>query len=93
MTFFRRFVRALALMPVIVQGVQSLYLYPAGSPAPDPGNGRMRRAAVTIAIASFNGTASVWPREVRDPAAFTEGLGQIVDGIVACLMASIWTSK
>ena len=93
MTFFRGFVRTLALMPVIVQGVQSVYLYPAGWSDPDPGNSSKRHAAVTIAAASFKGIDSAWPGEVHDPGAFIAGLGQIVDGIVTCLIASIWAPK
>ena len=39
---------------------------------------------------SINMTQAVTEKTIVDAASFTGGLGQIVDGVVACLNASIW---
>jgi hypothetical protein len=43
-----------------------------------------------IVGAAINIADAVSTQQVADAETFTAGLGQIVDGVVACLNASIW---
>lgn len=82
MSFLKVFLRGMALLPSVVQGVETLYGAKAGR--------RKRQAAVAILHASLSVAEAAESTAIADPAKFGEALGVIVDGVVACLNASIW---
>lgn len=83
MSFLTVLLRGLALLPSVVQGVETLYGAKAGR--------QKRRAAVAILSASLDVAEAAGAVQIGDPVRFAEALGVIVDGVVACLNASVWS--
>jgi hypothetical protein len=82
MNFLQVFLRGVALVPSVIQGVESLFGSKTGAQKKD--------AVVSIAMAAINVTNAVEQKTVLDPASFSQGLGQVIDGVVMCLNASLW---
>lgn len=82
MEFLQVFLRAVMLLPGIVQGVEALYGAKTGQ--------QKREAAVEMVGAAISVVDAVGNKTIVDSAKFTEALGVIVDGVVACLNASVW---
>lgn len=82
MNFLKLFLRGVALLPSVIQGLEALYGAKSGEQKKD--------AALSIVQASMNVTDAVQQKSVVDASGFTKGLGTIVDGVVACLNASLW---
>ncbi len=82
MNFLKLFLRGVALLPSVVQGIEALYGAKTGAQKKD--------AALSIVQASINVTDAVQQKTVVDASGFMAGLGAIVDGVVACLNASVW---
>ena len=70
------------LLPSIVQGVEALYGAKTGQ--------QKRDAAVEMVGAAIGVVDAVGNKTIVDSAKFAEALGVIVDGVVACLNASVW---
>lgn len=82
MNFLMLFLRGVTLLPSAVQGVEALFGAKTGAQKKD--------AALSIVSNAINVTDAVKGKTVIDGTGFTAGLGQIVDGVVACLNASLW---
>ncbi len=82
MEFLRLFLRSIALLPSLVQGVEALYGAKTGAQKKD--------AAIEIVGSSINMADAVSSKQIADSGKFTAGISMIVDGVVACLNASIW---
>jgi hypothetical protein len=82
MDFLKLFLRGIALLPSLVQGVEALYGAKTGAQKKD--------AAIAIVGSSINMADAVSTKQIADSGKFTEGLNLIVDGVVECLNASIW---
>ena len=82
MEFLKIFLRSITSLPTLVQGVESLYGAKTGV--------QKREAAIAIVGSAIDVADAVSTRQIADSAAFTAGLGTIVDGVIACLNASIW---
>jgi hypothetical protein len=82
MNFLNLFLRGVTLVPSVIQGVEALMGAKSGAQKKD--------AALGIVSSAINVTDAVANKTVFDGAAFTAGLSQIVDGVVACLNASVW---
>ena len=76
------FLRGVALLPSVIQGVEALFGAKTGAAKKD--------AALSIVTAAINVVDAVEQKTIVDSAAFTSGLSVVVDGVVACLNASIW---
>ena len=85
MNFLKLFLRAIALLPSLVHGVEALYGSQTGA--------QKRAAAVSMVSAAIHGADALGDKTIVDPEKFTAALGTIVDGVVACFNASIWASK
>ena len=85
MDFLKLFLRALSLLPSLIQGVEALYGVQTGE--------QKREAAIAMVGASINVADAVASKTIVDAAKFTSALGVIVDGVVACLNASIWSKS
>ncbi len=83
MEFLKLFLKAVALLPTLVQGIETLYGAKSGA--------QKREAAINIVGAALNVADAVATKQIVDAAQFTAALGVIVDGVVACLNASIWS--
>jgi hypothetical protein len=82
MEFLRLFLRSIALLPTLVQGVEALYGAKTGAQKKD--------AAIELVGSSINMADAVSSKQIADAGKFTAGLNMIVDGVVECLNASIW---
>jgi hypothetical protein len=82
MDFLKLFVRGIALLPSLIQGVEALYGAKTGAQKKD--------TAIAIVGSSINMADAVSSKQIADSGKFTEGLDLIVDGVVQCLNASIW---
>ncbi len=83
MEFLKLFLRSIALLPTLIQGVETLYGAKTGA--------QKREAAINIVGTALNVADAVAAKQIVDGAQFTAALGVIVDGVVACLNASIWS--
>ena len=82
MDFVKLFLRSIALVPGVVQGVESLFGVETGA--------QKKAAAVEIVGAAINLAKAVSLKHIADADKFTAGLSQIIDGVVDCLNASMW---
>jgi hypothetical protein len=85
MEFIKLFLRNISLVPSLVQGVEALYGAKSGAQKKD--------AAISIVSSSLNVADAVSTKQIVDSAKFTAGLNLIVDGVVACLNASLWAKE
>ncbi len=82
MNFLTILLRGITLVPGVIQGVESLFGSKTGA--------QKRDAALSIVGSTINLADAVSQKNIADGPSFTAGLGQIIDGIVACLNASVW---
>lgn len=82
MGFLVLFLRGLALLPSVIQGVEALFGAKSGE--------QKKEAALSIVTSAINVANAVEQKTIVDSTGFTAALGTIVDGVVACLNASIW---
>ena len=85
MNFLKMFLRSIALVPSLVQGVEALYGAQTGA--------QKREAAVAMVGSAIHVADALADKTIVDPEKFAAALGTIVDGVVACLNASIWAGK
>jgi hypothetical protein len=74
-----------SLVPGVVQSVEGLFGSKSGADK--------KQAAITAVGSAINLTDAVSSKQVVNADQFQSGLGQVIDGIVACLNASIWAKK
>lgn len=82
MTFLAKLLQGIAFIPAIVTGIESLF----GS---KNGNDK-KQAALSFIGAALSMTEALTNREIIDEARFRDGLSKVIDGVVACLNASVW---
>jgi len=80
--FLKLFLRGIALLPSLIQGVEALFGAKNGEQKKD--------AALTVVTSAINVVDAVTQKQIVDGPGFTAGLSTIIDGVVACLNASIW---
>lgn len=52
-----------------------------------------KAAALSFAQAAVGATDAVANKNIVDGSKFQDGLGKVIDGVVACLNASVWAGK
>lgn len=52
-----------------------------------------KAAALSFVNSAVSATDSVAGKTIVDPNKFQDGLGKVIDGVVACLNASVWANK
>lgn len=82
MNFLKLFLRGVALIPTVVQSVETLFGSKSGE--------KKKEAALHIVTAALKITDAIEQRSIVDPTAFSAGLSNVIDGVVACLNASVW---
>lgn len=85
MEFLKLFLRSIALVPSLVQSVELLYGAKTGAQKKD--------AALSIVSSSIHVADAVSQKQIADAPRFTQGLEQIVDGVVECMNASLWAKN
>lgn len=82
MNFMKLFLRGIAILPSLLQGIESLYGAKTGD--------QKKAAALDVVSSAIKMTDAIASKTILNADGFTAGLGAIVDGVVACLNASIW---
>jgi hypothetical protein len=82
MNFLKLFMRAIALIPGVVQGTEALFGAQTGE--------QKKKVAVEIVGAAINIADAVTMKHIADADKFEVGLGTLIDGVVMCLNASLW---
>ena len=82
MNFLKLFLRGIAILPSLIQGIEQIYGAKTGTDKRD--------AALEIVSSAIKMTDAVAAKNIVKADEFTKGLGTVVDGVVACLNASIW---
>lgn len=82
MNFLKLFLRGIALLPSLIQGVESLFGAKTGQQKKD--------AALSIVTSAIGVTDAIAQKQIVDAPNFAVGLSTVIDGVVACLNASIW---
>jgi hypothetical protein len=85
MDFLKLFFRTVTLLPGVIQGTEELFDKQSGE--------QKKKAALEIVGAAINITDAVTMKHIADADGFTAGLGSIIDGVVACLNASVWAKQ
>jgi hypothetical protein len=85
MDFLKLFLRAIVLIPGIIQGTEAMFGAKTGE--------QKKKAAVEIVGSAINIADAVTMKQIADSGRFTEGLSAIIDGVVTCLNASIWAKQ
>jgi hypothetical protein len=81
MNFVKLFLRAIGLIPGVVQGTEALFGAKNGE--------KKKAAALEIVGAAINIADAVTMKHIADSEKFTEGLSSVIDGVVECLNASL----
>ena len=82
MNFMKLFLRGIAILPSLLQGIENLYGAKTGD--------QKKAAALDVVSSAIKMTDAVASKTILNADGFTTGLGMIVDGVVACLNASLW---
>jgi hypothetical protein len=85
MDFLKLFLRAIVLIPGVIQGTEAMFGAKTGE--------QKKKAAVEIVGSAINIADAVTMKQIADSSKFTEGLSAIIDGVVTCLNASIWANQ
>ena len=85
MDFLKLFLRTIVLIPGVIQGTEAMFGAKTGE--------QKKKAAVEIVGSAINIADAVSMKQIADSGRFTEGLSAIIDGVVACLNASIWAKE
>ena len=82
MNFLKLFLRGVAVLPSLIQGIESIYGAKTGE--------QKKAAALDVVGAAVKMGDLVANKTILNADGFTSGLGLVIDGVVACLNASIW---
>jgi hypothetical protein len=85
MDFLKLFLRAIVLIPGVIQGTEAVFGAKTGE--------QKKKAAVEIVGSAINIADAVTMKQIADSGRFTDGLSAIIDGVVTCMNASIWAKQ
>jgi hypothetical protein len=85
MNFLATLLRGIAFIPSVVQGVESVFGHKSGTDK--------KEAALNFVASALSITEAVTKKQIVEVDKFRGGLGQIIDGTVACLNASAWAKS
>ncbi|HXZ78495.1 MAG TPA: hypothetical protein VEG30_01100 [Terriglobales bacterium] len=83
MSFLAKLLQGFSFIPAIVQGIESLFGGRAGTDK--------KQAALSFISSALSMTEAVANRDIVDDSKFHEGLSKIIDGVVECMNASVWS--
>ena len=85
MNILAKLLQGLTFVPGIVQSAEEVFGAKTGA--------TKKAAALTFVNSAVSATDSLAGKTIVDPNKFQDGLGKVIDGVVACLNASIWANK
>lgn len=83
MNFLKLFLRGIAILPSLIQGIENVYGAKTGE--------QKKSAALEIVSAAVKMTDAIANKTILNADGFSTGLGLVIDGVVACLNASVWS--
>ncbi len=85
MGIFGKILQCIQFVPAAVHSVEVLFGHKSGQDKKD--------AAVSLVTEAVGIGGALGEAPITDVEKFKDGLGKIVDGVVACLNASAWAKK
>lgn len=85
MNFLSKLLQGISLVPTLVTGVEGLFGAKSGNDK--------KNAALSFVQSALSAGDAVANKQIVDSGKFSDGLGKIIDGVVACLNASVWAKK
>lgn len=85
MNFLAKLLQGISLAPSVINGVEGLLGAKAGT--------EKKSAALSFVQSAISVTDAVANKQIIDQDKFSDGLGKVIDGVVACLNASVWAKK
>src|SRR5271155_4936855 len=82
MAFLAAFLRGISFVPSVVQGAEAIFGAKTGADK--------KQSALNFVSSAINITDAITNKSIIDPNSFNTGLSQVIDGVVACLNASLW---
>ncbi len=85
MDFLSKLLQGIAFVPAVVNGIENLFGGRSGVEKKD--------AAISFVQTALSMASAIESREIVDEAGFKAGLNTVINGVVACLNASVWAKK
>jgi hypothetical protein len=83
--FLSQLLRGISFIPALVSGIEGLLGGRTGAQKKD--------AAMSFLENALNMTEAIARREIVNPEQFSQGVSQIVDGVVTCMNSSAWAKS
>ena len=83
MIFLATLLRGISFVPALVHGVEGLLGAKTG--------GEKKQAVLSFVGAALGLGSTGAEKEIADQEKFSAGLGKVIDGVVDCLNASVWS--
>jgi hypothetical protein len=83
--FLSQLLRGISFIPALVSGIEGLLGGRTGAQKKD--------AAMSFLENALNMTDAIARREIVNPEQFSQGVSQIVDGVVTCMNSSAWAKS
>ena len=85
MNFLAKLLRGIAFVPSAVQQIETVF-------GKQPGADK-KKAALALVTTAISAADAIADQNIITPDKFQQGLGQVIDGVVSCLNASVWAKK
>jgi len=85
MDFLSKLLQGISLVPSVVNGIEGLFGAKTGADK--------KNAALNFVQSAISATDAIANNQIVDPAKFSDALGNVIDGVVGCLNASLWAKK
>jgi hypothetical protein len=85
MDFLSKLLQGIAFVPAIVHGIEGSFGAKSGSDK--------KAAALSFVQSAVGAADAISSKNIVDANKFQDGLGKVIDGVVACLNASVWAHK
>jgi hypothetical protein len=82
MDFLATLLQTISFVPSVVNGIEGLFNHRTGTEKKD--------AAMSFLHAALSMSSAIANRQIVDKEKFNHGLGNVIDGAVECLNASVW---
>lgn len=85
MNFLSKLLQGISLIPGVVTSIEHMFGAKNGA--------SKKNAALSFVSNALTATDVIAGKNIVDPGKFQDGLSKVIDGVVACLNASVWAAK
>lgn len=85
MNFLSKLLQGIAFVPAIVHGAEGLFGHKSGADK--------KNSVLSFVSTAISATDAVAGKDIVDANKFQDGLGKVIDGVVQCLNASVWSKS